>query len=183
MVVALIVALGAGGSVYALLRGDGTGTGGSPSRTSAAATTPAPRTSGGPSTSEQPSTPASPSPSSSSTSAGAVPDAYLGTWTAAIDNSTGHNTRRLVIRQGEVGSTVLSLTADGETYHCVFQAVLAEKPTGDGPLRVGPSTVTAGEPVSSCVPGAATELTLLPDGRLKRVSTGNGESLIYTKER
>jgi hypothetical protein len=50
-------------------------------------------------------------------------------------------------------------------------------------LRVGPSTVTAGEPVSSCVPGAATELTLLPDGRLKRVSTGNGESLIYTKER
>ncbi|MER6352983.1 protein kinase [Streptomyces sp. NPDC001634] len=181
IVVALVVALGAGGSVYALMRGDGNGTGGGagPSHTSAAPTTPGPST-------PAPSTPASESPTSQSPPAGTVPEAYLGTWTATIDNSTGHSTRRLVIQEGGMGDTVLSLTADGAadsgTYHCVFQAKLAEKPTSDGPLKVGPSTVTAGEPASSCTPGAATELTILPDGRLKRVNTSNGESLTYTKE-
>ncbi|MFD1660365.1 serine/threonine protein kinase, partial [Streptomyces caeni] len=182
IVVALVVALGAGGSVYALMRGGGTGTGngGGPSHTSAPApTTPGPST-------PAPSTPASGSPASQSPAAGTVPDAYLGTWTTAIDNSTGHNSRRLVIQQGGVGDTVLSLTADGPTgsgtYHCVFQAKLDQKPTADGPLRIGPSTVTVGEPASSCAPGAATELTILPDGRLKRVNTSNGNSLTYTKE-
>jgi hypothetical protein len=128
------------------------------------------------------SAPASASPATPSPAAGAVPAAYLGTWTAVIDNVIGRNTRRLVVRQGKVGDTVLSLTADGGTYHCVFAAKLAEQPTGDGPLKIGPSTVTSGEPASSCTPGAATELTLLPDGRLQRLSTGNGESLTYTKE-
>lgn len=182
IVVALVVALGAGGSVYALMRGGGTGTdnGGSPSHTSAAApTAPAPTT-------PAPSAPAGESPGSQSPTAGAVPDAYLGTWTTAIDNSTGRNPRRLVIQQGEAGDTVLSLTADGPTgsgaYHCVFQAKLDERPTEDGPLKIGPSTVTVGEPASSCAPGAATELTILPDGRLRRVNTSNGGSLTYTKE-
>ncbi|MEV6739100.1 protein kinase [Streptomyces sp. NPDC051104] len=179
IVVALVVALGAGGSVYAVLRGDGTGTtgGGTPSRTSAAPTTPGPSTPGQPS----PSASASASSSASTGSPGAVPDAYLGTWTATIDNATGHNTRSLVIRQGGVGDTVLSLTADGGTYHCVFRAELVEKPTANGPLRIGPSTVTGGRPASSCTPGGATELTLLPDGRLKRVNTTTGEALTYTK--
>ncbi|MFC3573733.1 protein kinase [Streptomyces yaanensis] len=181
IVVALVVALGAGGSVYALMRGDGTGTGddGAPSHTSAAPTTPGPSTSA-------PSTSASASPTSQSPAAGAVPADYLGTWTAVIDNSSGHNTRRLVIQQGEVGDAVLSLTADGPagsgTYHCVFQAKLKERPTSGGPLEVGSSKVTVGEPASSCSPGAATELTILPDGRLKRVSTDSGESLTYEKE-
>ncbi|MFJ8360347.1 serine/threonine-protein kinase [Streptomyces sp. NPDC093984] len=177
--VALVVALGAGGSVYAVLRGDGTGTTGgpTPSRTSAGPTTPGPGTSGQPS----PSASASASASAGTGSPGAVPDAYLGTWTAAIDNETGHNTRSLVIRQGGVGDTVLSLTADGDTYHCVFRAELAEKPAANGPLRIGPSTVSVGRPASSCAPGGATELTLLPDGRLKRVNTTTGEALTYTK--
>ncbi|POX53886.1 serine/threonine-protein kinase [Streptomyces sp. Ru72] len=179
IVVALLVALGAGGSVYAVLRGDGTGTtgGGTPSRTSAAPTTPGPSTPG----QSSPSSSASASASAGTGSPGAVPDAYLGTWTAAIDNATGHNTRRLVIRQGGVGDTVLSLTADGDTYHCVFRAELAGQPAANGPLRIGPSTVTGGRPASSCTPGGATELTLLPDGRLKRVNTATGEALTYAK--
>ncbi|OIJ89802.1 hypothetical protein BIV24_19540 [Streptomyces colonosanans] len=180
LVAALVVALGAGGSVYALMRGDGIGGGGggSPSPTSAAPTT------SGPGTSE-PSTPATSGPASHSPGASAVPAAYLGTWTAGIDNSTGHSTRRLVIQQGEVGDTVLSMTADGPTdqgtYHCVFQAKLAQRPTADGPLEIGPSTVTVGEPASSCTPGAATELTILPDGRLKRLNMSDGKSVTYTK--
>lgn len=165
--------------MYAVLRGDGTGTtgGGTPSRTSAPPTTPGPSTPGQPS----PSASASASVSAGTGSPGAVPDAYLGTWTAAIDNATGHNTRRLVIQQGGVGDTVLSLTADGDTYHCVFRAELAEKPAVNGPLRIGPSTVGGGRPASSCTPGGASELTLLPDGRLKRVNTTTGEALTYTK--
>ena len=180
IVVALVVALGAGCSVYALMQGSGGGTDGrnSPSRASTPPTTSGPITS-------VPSTPAGESPSPNAPAAGTIPEAYLGTWTAAIDNSSGHSTRSLVIQQGEVGDTVLSLTADGPTssgtYHCVFQAELAQPPTADGPLEIGPSTVTVGDPASSCTPGAATELTVLPDGRLKRVNSSNGESLTYTK--
>ncbi|POX42195.1 serine/threonine protein kinase, partial [Streptomyces sp. Ru71] len=87
----------------------------------------------------------------------------------------------LTIRQGEVGDTVLTLVADGPagtgSYHCEFAASLTQAPGPDGPLQIGPSTVTTGEPASSCTPGAATEVTLLPDGRLERVNTSNGEKL------
>jgi serine/threonine protein kinase len=178
--VALVVALGAGGSVYALMRGDGHGTKGAagPSHTAGAPTAQHPTT-------PAPSASKSASSGSPSPAAGTVPTAYLGTWNAAIDNAGGHSTRQLVVQQGKVGDTVLSLTADGPpgsgTYHCVFQAKLAEKPTAGSPLEIGPSTVTVGRPTSSCTPGQATELTILPDGRLKRLNTSTGESLTYTK--
>ena len=88
-------------------------------------------------------------------------------------------------QQGEVGDTVLSLTADGPlegggTYHCVFEAALTDEPSDAGPLAIGPSTVTTGEPAESCSPGAATTVTLLPDGRLRRVDTA-GKSVTYEK--
>ncbi|MFF4347455.1 protein kinase [Streptomyces sp. NPDC001530] len=182
IVVALVVALGAGGSVYALMRGSGSDeddgkSGASPA--ASASTTP------GPSTSEPSSTtPTSESPSAQPSDAGTIPEAFLGTWNTSIDNATGHNTRQLTIQQGEVGDTVLSLTADGPagsgTYHCVFQAELAEAPGAEGPLEIGPSKVTVGEP-ASCSPGAASEVTLLSDGRLRRVNKDSGEALTYTK--
>ncbi|MFI7408630.1 serine/threonine-protein kinase [Streptomyces sp. NPDC049627] len=176
VLVALVVALGAGGSVYALMNGGGDdGTGGDPTATPTVTTT----TTGPPASGPTASTPA-PAPAD-----GAVPTEYLGTWTASIDNGTGENTRRLTIRQGEVGDTVLSLVAEGPagtgTYHCEFAAELAEAPGADGPLVLGPSTVTAGEPATACSPGAATEVTLLPDGRLERVNTDSGEKLTYTR--
>ncbi|QTD99916.1 serine/threonine-protein kinase [Streptomyces cyanogenus] len=182
VVIALVVALGAGGSVYALMRnGGGTDDKGdgrvSPAPTAGSAS---PGGSGS-------ATPADSTPSPSASTAGAVPEAYLGTWRTTIDNASGSNTRELTIRQGEVGDTVLTLVADGPTegggsYHCVFAAKLAEEPGGDGPLEIGPSTVTTGEPASSCTPGEATEVTLLPDGRLKRAKASGGESLTYDKE-
>ncbi|MDV9171792.1 serine/threonine protein kinase, partial [Streptomyces sp. W16] len=178
VVVALVVALGAGGSVYALMKGGGNGSrtaAGSGGRaTGAAPTTPGP-TAGEPAPTKSPSSSATPS------GGDAVPSGYLGTWNASIDNSTGHNTRQLTIRQGKVGDPVLKLVADGPGYHCVFSADLAQRPGGDGPLRLGASTVTSGQPLSSCSPGAASEVTLLSDGTLQRVNTGNGEKLTYTK--
>ncbi|MCX5369035.1 protein kinase [Streptomyces sp. NBC_00015] len=176
--VALVVAIAAGGSVYAFMNGDDDG-----------AANAAPATSGGSTSSsakasELPAPDASPSPSASpsvSPANGVVPAAYLGTWTTTIENESGTNTRRLTLAQGKVGDAVLALVADGDGYHCEFSADLSERPGGEGPLKIGPSKVTTGEPLSSCSPGAASEVTLLADGTLRRVNTGTGEKLTYTR--
>lgn len=179
--VALVVALGAGGSVYAFM-GSGSEKDDSADDTSSAAAaddnTPS---------EDAPSAAESPSPSASEDGAGAgdVPKKYLGAWSGTIDGAAGRSTRELSVKQGEVGETVLVLTAKGPTdtggtYECVFEAALDAAP-GSGPLKIGPSTVTTGRPMSSCTPGAATELTILPDGRLRRTTTAGGESVTYTK--
>ncbi|WP_405586519.1 protein kinase domain-containing protein [Streptomyces sp. NBC_01092] len=177
VLVAVVVALGAGGSVYALMNGDGDDTtGGGPTATATATDS---------ATDDPTASTPSPSPTPPAPEDGVIPTRYLGTWTATIDNATGQNTRTLTIRQGEVGDPVLSLVADGPagngTYHCEFAADLSAAPGGDGPLRIGPSTVTAGAP-PTCSPGKATEISLLPDGSLERVTTGTGEKLTYTKQ-
>ncbi|MFG2130724.1 protein kinase [Streptomyces sp. NPDC048751] len=175
---AVIVALAAGGSVYALMDGDATHAPGPSAPRTATAPTPHtdPSASTGPTTSE-------PAPTPTPTDV-TIPAAYLGTWTATFDNGGGSNTRQLTIRQGKVGETVLTLVADGSAesgaYHCEFTATLAEQPSADGPLFIGASTVTSGHPRSSCNPGAPTEITLLPDGRLQRANPGTGK-LTYTR--
>ncbi|MGW5279338.1 serine/threonine-protein kinase [Streptomyces collinus] len=181
VVIALVVALGAGGSVFALMKHGGADTAGGTVDAAPTGTPSAPR--------ETPPTPTptTSAPSSSASAEGAVPDAFLGTWETTIDNANGSNSRRLTIAQGKVGDTVLTLVADGPTdgggsYHCVFEAELAAQPGADGPLEIGPSTVTSGEPRSSCSPGEASEVTLQSDGRLKRAKKGGGESLTYTRQ-
>ncbi|WP_328880270.1 serine/threonine-protein kinase [Streptomyces sp. NBC_00299] len=182
VLIALVVALAAGGSVYGLMNGGGGDrTGGDP--TVSPTVTTDTTGSGG----DDPNAPSpSPSPATSAPGDGVIPAGFLGTWTASIDNADGANTRRLTIRQGEVGDTVLSLVADGPagtgTYHCEFEADLTRAPVGNGPLAMGPSTVTTGEPATSCSPGGATEITLLPDGRLERMNTSSGEKLTYRKQ-
>ncbi|MEW2608810.1 protein kinase [Streptomyces sp. NPDC047880] len=179
VVVALVVALLAGGSVYALMQGGDEdraddGRGGTQS-TGASPTTPGPSP-----TTSQPDT--SPSPAD-----GTIPSGYLGTWTTTIDNADGEHSRSLTLQQGEPGDTVLSLVADGPTkgggtYHCVFEGRLSAAPGAGGTLSIGPSSVKAGQPRTACTPGAATEVTLLPDGTLQRVNTSSGERLTYTKQ-
>ncbi|MFE6282531.1 serine/threonine-protein kinase [Streptomyces sp. NPDC057877] len=178
--VALVVALAAGGSVYALMsNGDGKDTAADPTPSVSAVTTPPPSPSPSPST-----TTTTPPPEDE----GTVPAAYLGTWTTTIDNAAGQHSRRLTVQQGEVGDTVLSLVADGPTdgggtYHCVFEADLTDAPSSeDGPLSIGPSTVTVAEPATACSPGEATRVTLLSDGRLERVNVSTGEELTYRRQ-
>ncbi|MEU3843198.1 protein kinase [Streptomyces sp. NPDC028635] len=174
VVIAVIVALAAGGSVYAFMSGGG----------SAQEPKPSPTTTG-PQPSPQPTTDTPSADPSPSAQGGTVPQGYLGTWATTIDNGTGLNTRVLTIRQGEVGDTVLTLVAEGPagsgTYHCEFTASLSAAPGPNGPLQIGPSTVVTG-PATSCSPGAASEVTLLPDGTLERVNTSNGEKLTYTRQ-
>ncbi|MFH9685717.1 protein kinase [Streptomyces sp. NPDC017413] len=162
--VAVVVAIGAGGSVYAFMNGAAPGTTASPGPSGSA------ETGGGQQGSQR----------------GAVPEDFLGTWTGSIPGEQGASSRTLTIRQGNVGDQVLVLTAEGplasgSSYRCEFAAPLADRPTGDGPVRIGPSTVSSGRPASSCTPGKPTELTLLPDGDLRRSTAGTGESLIYTR--
>ncbi|SFY34996.1 serine/threonine-protein kinase [Streptomyces atratus] len=177
--VAVLVAIGAGGSVYALMNGKTPGPTGSPSASGSSG-------SSGASTGE-PSSPA-PSPSAGQKNGdGPIPSGYIGTWSGSIDNAAGHSTRKLVIQQGKVGQSVLTLTADGPldtggSYHCVFRASLSSEPSQGGPVEIGPSTVTAGEPMTSCTPGGATTLTLLPDGTLRRENNDSGKKLTYTKD-
>ncbi|WP_326766393.1 serine/threonine protein kinase [Streptomyces sp. NBC_01591] len=180
--VAVLVAIGAGGSVYALMNGKAPGTTASPTGSPSSSDT----SSGSPATDD----PSSPDPSTTDdqqNSDGPIPSGYLGTWSGSIDNAAGHSTRKLVIQQGAVGESVLTLTADGPldtggSYHCVFQADLTTEPSPGGPVEVGPSTVTVGEPMTSCTAGKATTLTLLPDGSLRRENNDSGEQLTYTKD-
>ncbi|GAA2299608.1 hypothetical protein GCM10010234_47870 [Streptomyces hawaiiensis] len=179
VVIALVVALAAGGSVYALMQGGGDdraddGRGGTQS------TGPSPTSPGPSPTTSQPDTSASPAD-------GTIPAGYLGTWTTTIDNADGEHSRSLTLQQGEPGDTVLSLVADGPTkgggtYHCVFEGRLTAEPGTDGALQIGPSTVKVGQPRTACTPGAATEVTLLPNGTLERVNTSSGERLTYSKQ-
>ncbi|WEH34927.1 serine/threonine-protein kinase [Streptomyces sp. AM 4-1-1] len=184
VVVAILVAVGAGGSVYAFMNGDdGNSAAPSPTTSATRADTETGTEGGSPDPSRSPSS--SPSPDESDHE-GSIPSGYLGSWSGTIDGAAGRSTRELVIRQGEVGETVLTLTAKGPTdtggsYRCVFQADLESEPSPDAPIHVGPSVVTVGEPMTSCTPGRPTTLTLLPDGTLRRETTDTGERVTYTK--
>ncbi|BFO13879.1 hypothetical protein SHKM778_02670 [Streptomyces sp. KM77-8] len=178
--IALVVALAAGGTVYALMNGGDTGhrAGGDP--------TPPPTSAGAPeSTAPDDPSPAD-RPSTSAPADGTVPAGYLGQWSTTIDNASGEHTRTLTIQQGKVGDTVMSLVADGPagsgTYHCVFEARLTADPGSGDRLELGASSVTVGEPRSSCTPGAASTITLLSGDSLQRVTTGTGEQLTYTRD-
>ncbi|MFE5025505.1 serine/threonine-protein kinase [Streptomyces sp. NPDC056656] len=182
IVVALVVALGAGGSVYALMKDDGKTASQSddPKQPTSDAPTNQGPTTGGPS-SQDPGTSQPPS-SSEPPAGGDVPTEFLGTWTASIDNGTGHNTRRLSIQQGSPGDTVLSMTADGPlqgggTYHCVFQGTLVS--ASGGTLRIGATDVVSG-PSGSCSPGKPSSVEMLPSGELRR-TMNNGDELTYSK--
>ncbi|MEV0021735.1 serine/threonine-protein kinase [Streptomyces atroolivaceus] len=185
--VALLVAVGAGWGVHAFMRsGDGRTTA-SPTGTVSPGTTGTTGSTGSSSDGTNADGAAGDDDGSDgSEEDGTVPAAFLGTWSGAVEGGGGASTRRLVIQQGEVGDTVLSLTAEGPlgsggSYHCVFRADLESEPSSGGPLRIGPSRVTAGEPMSSCTPGEPTVLTLLPDGTLHREITATGKSLTYER--
>ncbi|MFG2525091.1 serine/threonine-protein kinase [Streptomyces sp. NPDC048527] len=182
IVVALVVALGAGGSVYALMRDDGKPAAqneDSKQPTSDGSTSQGPSTSGP--GSQDPGT-SQPPQSSEPPAGGDVPTEFLGAWSAAIDNATGHNTRSLRIQQGSPGDTVLSMTADGPlkgggTYHCVFQGTLVS--ASGGTLRIGATDVVSG-PSGSCSPGKPSTVEVLPSGELRR-TMNNGDELTYSK--
>ncbi|WP_369216493.1 serine-threonine protein kinase [Streptomyces flavofungini] len=175
---ALIVAIGAGGTVYAVMNGEGTDKKNDDAKNSVSS---GPKTPGPTSPTPGPSTPG-PSPSADE---GAVPDKYLGTWSGGLDNDKGHHTRRLTLQQGETGDTTLSMVAegpmeDGSTYHCVFQGKLES--ASDERLHFGGTEITVGEPMSACTPGKPSVVTILGNGKLRRANTDGSGELTFDKE-
>ncbi|WP_323188163.1 serine/threonine-protein kinase [Streptomyces sp. NBC_00237] len=183
VLVAIVVALAAGGSVYAFMRG------GSDEKPPAAIGTGTPSNNPSAQSSTSPTAPSSgtdttPPPASTTPPASAgIPSGFLGTWRGTVGGDAGVSTRVLTLRQGGSGETVMSLVAEGPsptgTYRCLFEAELASEPYPDGPLQLGPSRVVTG-PAASCSPGRASEVVLLPDGRLRRTTPDN-KSVTYTK--
>ncbi|MDG4858601.1 serine/threonine protein kinase, partial [Streptomyces sp. T-3] len=178
LVVAVLVAIGAGGSVYAVMKGDegkkgGRGDNAKPPATSSAPVDPptsAPDTSQPPTSSEP--------PSSSPAGEDAIPQDFLGTWRATFQ-AKGTNTRVMTITQGAEGETVMSLVGNGPTHDCRWTAPL--RSAGSSDLVLGPSTVTQGDP-EHCKPGPVSRLTMPDDGTLVRELIGSGgEPLRYSK--
>ncbi|MFD7295898.1 serine/threonine-protein kinase [Streptomyces sp. NPDC059897] len=183
IVVALIVALGAGGSVYALMNGTGKPSDRADDKASAtSATSPG-------------SAPAAPDPSpptqettsqeeSPQSAAGDIPTTFLGTWEGAIDNAGGHHPRSITLRQGASGDTVFSLTADGyqrngEPYHCVFQGRLESATSAT--VRIGPTVPTTARPAGACSPGGSSTLSLTATGGLERAMAGGEAPVTYDR--
>ncbi|MGW5865110.1 hypothetical protein ACWFRJ_23375 [Streptomyces sp. NPDC055239] len=125
-------------------------------------------------------------PTTTAPPTGAIPKKYLGTWENTIDNELGPNSRWMVIQQGDVGDTVVTLTAvgptsDGDGYRCVFEAPL--KSVTSGAIRLSSSTVTSAKPSSACKPGAPSTLTLLGEDQLRRVNSDGNVKLTYDRTR
>jgi hypothetical protein len=169
--VALVVALGAGGSVYAFMskdKGKRTTADPKPSSTSSAPTSP-PASSGTPAPTGTPTT---------AQSAGDVPQEYVGTWRASFETSDGTNTRIMTITQGATGEQVMTLSGTGPNYDCRWSAALrAPGP----PLELAPTVVTFGDRVS-CAPGQWSRLNMPDDRTVVRELVGStGEPLTYAK--
>ncbi|MFE9255645.1 protein kinase [Streptomyces sp. NPDC006879] len=188
---AVAVALGAAGGVYAVYRSSGAGPQ-NPGHQPEAHTSVASGPDGGPGASPAADAPGgndpkalAPTPpvatattAAPAGSAGTVPPAYLGVWAASFEGNGGTNTRRLVLRQGRPGDPVMTLTGQGPTHTCVWNATLL---AAGPPLRLSPSTVTSGNP-ATCSPGEWSRLTLRPDGTLTRELVGStGVPLTYRK--
>ncbi|MFI5662658.1 protein kinase [Streptomyces sp. NPDC051684] len=184
IVVAVIVALGAGGSVYALMNGEDEPAGRADDKVSPTAVTSAP-------VSSAPSSPSSPSQEASASqeespqsAAGDIPTGFLGRWEGAIDNANGHHPRSITLQQGASGDPVFSLTADGyqkngEPYHCVFQGRLESATSST--IRIGPTEPTTAQPASACNPGDPSTITLTTTGRLTRVMSGGEAPVTYER--
>ncbi|MFI1394182.1 serine/threonine-protein kinase [Streptomyces sp. NPDC020681] len=172
--VALLVAVAAGGSVYAFMGGDDDKkSSSSPSPSVTADGTPGPKSSSPttPSASQTPST--TPSPDS-----GGVPEAYVGTWKSTFDTADGTNTRVMTITQGTTGDQVMTLSGIGPNYDCRWSATLR---ASGPPLELGPTQVTFGD-ATKCSPGQWSRLDM-PDGStiVRELVGSGGAPLTYTK--
>ncbi|MEU9373437.1 serine/threonine-protein kinase [Streptomyces sp. NPDC048255] len=163
LAVAVVVAVAAGGTVYAVMNGPADPV--RPGGGHASATGTAPGTPGtGPA-----GTPAPPPPPA------ALPEAYLGTWRA----TTGTQTWQLTLTHGVVGEPVMTLSVRSPEFTCAWKAPLRAAPD---PVELDASTVTSGAP-PTCSPGNWSRLRLLPDGTLQRELAGApGAPLTYRKQ-
>ncbi|MFH7595351.1 protein kinase [Streptomyces racemochromogenes] len=166
--IALVVALAAGGTVYAVMNSGRTSqppdrarppaSGAAPTTGSASAAGQDGRGSG---------TPAGPP--------GVLPSGYAGSWRSASGSSSWH----LVLTPGAVGDPVMTLSVEAPGYSCSWRATLRSAPD---PVELDASTVVSGAP-PTCTPGGWSRLRLLPDGSLRRELDGSASApLTYDRD-
>ncbi|MFD3517343.1 serine/threonine-protein kinase [Streptomyces sp. NPDC058657] len=178
--VALIVAIGSGGAVYAFMNSGGESKGSTSSGSSPNTDAKSPTEQGG---SDTPSSDGPPSDEpdrnsdtpSSDSGDGTVPARFLGTWHSYIKGSP----YALTLREGGVGDTVFSLSVNGDSFSCQFAAHLVSDPGASGPLHLSASRVVSG-PAASCAPGKSSTLALQSDGSLLRTAS-DGVTSTYTR--
>ncbi|MBH1934599.1 serine/threonine protein kinase [Streptomyces sp. AV19] len=114
--------------------------------------------------------------------------AFNGSWSSDFATGGGRSYRTIDLTVGASGGTAEieghGNLDDGTSYRCTWTAPVRGDSTATV-LRLGPSTVTGAQPASACQPGSASDLTLLPDGRMRRdfVDSGTKDaSLVYGKQ-
>ncbi|WP_156725668.1 serine/threonine-protein kinase [Streptomyces apocyni] len=191
LAVAVVVALGAGGTVYAVMKGDGIkpqgqqqGQQGKDQAQNQGQDQPS---TAPPASSDQPSGPsATPDASPPTTISGEddeeegdIPARFLGVWRSSFQAQGGTNTRVMTIVQGATGDTVMNLVGTGPNYDCRWQASL--RSAGTTSLEFSPSRVVRGSP-QTCKPGPVSQLRMPGNGTLVRELVGSGGvPLTYTR--
>ncbi|MEU8432346.1 serine/threonine-protein kinase [Streptomyces sp. NPDC029216] len=161
--IALVVAIAAGGTVYAVMNSG---------RTAAPQERTQPPASAPPGTSPTTGSPGSGTPVGP---AGMLPAGYAGSWRATSGSSSWH----LVLTPGAVGDPVMSLSVEDPAYSCSWRATLRSAPD---PVELDSSTVTSGAQ-PTCTAGRWSRLRLLPDGSLRRELDGSASApLTYYRD-
>ncbi|MBB5121424.1 serine/threonine protein kinase [Streptomyces eurocidicus] len=123
----------------------------------------------------------------STPAAGPVPQGFAGTWQTSFNSGSGANNRIITISRGPVTDVTIQGNGtldDGTSYTCQWHTTASGDGSGTTSLSLGPSSVTQARPTSACQPGSASDLVLLPDGRMRRDFADSGTkdaSLVYSR--
>ncbi|ARZ69248.1 serine/threonine protein kinase [Streptomyces albireticuli] len=175
----------AGGATVFLLK---QGTGKDDARESASPSASAPRNPAGPGqATPRAATPPAGTSGPSTPAAGPVPQGFAGTWQTSFDSGSGANNRIITISRGPAADVTIQGSGtldDGTSYTCRWHATASGDSGGTTSLSLGPSSVTQARPTSACQPGSASDLVMLPDGRMRRDFADSGTkdaSLVYRR--
>ncbi|MGW2669611.1 serine/threonine-protein kinase [Streptomyces sp. NPDC001272] len=164
--IALVVAIAAGGTVYAVMNSGRTSP--PPGRAQSSGASSA---GGGGAASAS----ASGGQGNGDKAPGTLPTGYAGSWRATSGSASWH----LVLTPGAVGDSVMTLSVEDPGYSCSWRATLRSAPD---PVELGASTLVSGAP-PTCTPGGWSRLRLLPDGSLRRELDGSASApLTYDRD-
>ncbi|OEU96325.1 serine/threonine-protein kinase [Streptomyces oceani] len=119
--------------------------------------------------------PSDPKPSTDGAGDG-IPSDFLGSWERS--SGTGDANRyRIHVQQGELGDTVVSISATGPNFDCRFEADLR---SAGPPVKLGPSRVTYQSSEQACGPGPVSRLEV-SGGELRRSFADGRPTKVFSR--